>query len=312
MKNIITPIDRELLVNELNQDRFLRKTNYGNKKIYIVTAHDSPNTMREIGRLREISFRDAGGGSGLDCDLDKYDISENPYKQLIVWDPAEQEIVGGYRFIDGCNIGKDDDGTPASATAKLFHFGEEFVEKYLPITIELGRSFVQPKYQPTFNIRKGMFSLDNLWDGLGALTVDYPNIKYFFGKITMYPSFNVTARDCILFFMQKYFPDEKRMVYPHEAVHVVTSKEELNSIFTGDNYDEDYKILVKTVRQLGESIPPLVNAYMNLSSTMKMFGTAINRTFGEVEETGILVNIDDIYETKKHRHISTYQPKSGK
>ena len=307
MKNILAPIDKSLIKKELTEDKFLRKTNNGNKEIYIITHHNSPNIMLEIGRLRELSFRDAGGGTGKEVDIDEYDTSEVPYQQLLVWNPEDQEIIGGYRFINGDKIKFDKNGAPFSATAELFRFSEHFNRDYLPYTIELGRSWVQPNYQPTYNIRKGLFSLDNLWDGLGAITLEYPEMKYFFGKITMYPRFNITARDMILFFLKKYFPDPENLVYPHQALNLVTDIEELNSTFHENNYDEDYRILMKNVRRFNESIPPLVNAYMNLSSTMKTFGTAINHHFGEVEETGILVTINDIYDIKKHRHIATYK-----
>ena len=309
MKNIIPPIEKSLIKKEMTENKFLRKTNNGNKEIYIITAHDSPNIMLEIGRLRELSFRDAGGGTGKEIDIDEYDTAEVPYQQLFVWSPEDQEIIGGYRFINGDKIKFDNRGNPFSATAELFHFSEQFTLEYLPYTIELGRSWVQPNYQPTYNIRKGIFSLDNLWDGLGAITLEYPEMKYFFGKITMYPRFNITARDMILFFLKKYFPDPENLVYPHEALNlnIITDIIELNNTFYTKNYDEDYRILMKNVRRFNEAIPPLVNAYMNLSSTMKTFGTAINHHFGEVEETGILVTINDIYDIKKHRHIATYQ-----
>ena len=307
MKNILAPIDKSLIKKELTEDKFLRKTNNGNKEIYIVTHHNPPNIMLEIGRLREVSFRDAGGGTGKEVDIDEYDTVEIPYQQLLVWSPEDEEIIGGYRFINGDKIKFDNEGKPFSATAELFKFSDHFVRDYLPYTIELGRSWVQPNYQPTYNIRKGIFSLDNLWDGLGAITLEYPEMKYFFGKITMYPRFNITARDMILFFLKKYFPDPENLVYPHQSLNIITDIEELNNTFNSNNYDEDYRILMKNVRRFNESIPPLVNAYMNLSSTMKTFGTAINHHFGEVEETGILVTINDIYDIKKHRHIATYQ-----
>jgi hypothetical protein len=309
MENIIAAIDKKLLKSELTNDKFLRKTNNGNKEIYIITHHNAPNTMLEIGRLRELSFRDAGGGTGKEIDIDEYDICDNPYKQLLVWNPEDEEIIGGYRFLNGNEFKIDSEGQPFSATAELFHFSDRFNLDYLPYTIELGRSWVQPNYQPTYNIRKGIFSLDNLWDGLGAITLEYPDMKYFFGKITMYPRFNITARDMILFFLKKYFPDNDNLVYPHRELSLITDIEELKSTFSTNNYDEDYRILMKNVRRFNESIPPLVNAYMNLSSTMKTFGTAINHHFGEVEETGILVTINDIYDIKKHRHIATYHKK---
>ncbi len=310
MKPIIPSIDPGLIESELTDDKFVRDTNNGRKKIYIITHHDSPNTMRELGRLRELSFRDAGGGTGKEVDIDEYDTATLPFKQLIVWSPLDREIVGGYRYNEGVNISTDEQGNLRSPTSRLFKISQKFINEYLPYTIELGRSFVQPAFQPTFNIRKGIYSLDNLWDGLGALTIDNPDVRYFFGKITMYPRFNILARDMILCFLQKYFPDPDQLVVPCNPVQLVTEEQELEHIFFGKDYNEDYKILINKVRMLKENIPPLVNAYMNLSSTMRVFGTAINDHFGNVEETGILITIKDIYDIKKDRHVSSYKMKS--
>lgn len=307
MENIIPPVDKKLLEQELTDDLFLRKTNYGGNEIYVVNAHNAPNVMREIGRLREITFRDAGGGTGKSVDIDEYDTCESPYQQLIVWEPNELEIIGGYRFIHCNKALKDEKGIPFIATRELFNFSEKFINEYLPYTIELGRSFVQPEYQPTVNSRKGMFSLDNLWDGLGALIIDYPDVKYFFGKVTMYPHFNHQARDIVMYFLLKYFPDKDNLVRPITPLEIKTDIRELEKLFNGGNYSADYKLLLQTLRNLNENIPPLVNAYMNLTSTMRVFGTAINHNFGDVQETGILVTIGDIYESKKERHLSTYR-----
>ncbi len=301
---IIPPLDRDLLESELTPDKLIRTTNVGNNEIYILNYFNAPNVTREIGRLREITFRDAGGGTGLDCDLDYYDTCENPFEQLIVWNPVEREIVGGYRYVHGKNLTRGDDGEFHTPTFKLFKYSQEFAEKYLPHTIELGRSFVQPAYQPTNNIRKGMYSLDNIWDGLGALVKIHPDARYFFGKITMYPDYNREARDLILFFMKKYFGDPDKLVYPVNPVQLETDSAILEQAFPNGVYDKDYKLLIQKVRSLGENIPPLVNAYMNLSSTMKFFGTAINEEFGEVEETGIIVTIGDIYDIKIERHLT--------
>lgn len=307
-KEIIAPIDKSLLVNELTKERFLRKTNNGGNEIYVVDYHNSPNVMQEIGRLREITFREAGGGTGKSADIDDYDTAEFPYQQLIVWEPEKQEIIGGYRFLN-CNekIPRDEHGTIKLATRGLFEFSDQFINEYLPYSIELGRSFIQPDYQASKVGRKALFSLDNLWDGLGALVVLYPNIKYLFGKITMYVSYNKFARDLILFYLKKYFLDTEKLIYPHEPLKLETDERELSKILTGKDYKEDFKILNRKVRDCNEIIPPLFNSYMNLSPTMKVFGTAINHHFGGVEETGILIKIGDIYDTKKNRHISSFQ-----
>lgn len=306
MKEIVAPLPREAIFAELTPDKLLRKTNKGGNEIYIITHKDSPSIMHEIGRLREITFRDAGGGTGEETDIDAYDISEVPYKQLIVWDPDAKEILGGYRYLLGSEAAIDKNGEVMLATSHLFHFSKEFIDDYLPCTLELGRSFVQPAYQSSKAGAKALFALDNLWDGLGALTVDHPEIKYFFGKVTMYTHFHNDARNLIQFFFKKYFRDKSNLVYPKKPVEFNYNVEEMKKIFTGDNYKDDYKILVQTVRQYGENVPPLINAYMNLSPSMKTFGTAINDEFGDVLETGIIVTIEDIYEVKRDRHIETY------
>ncbi len=307
METIIPPVDKKILLSELNEDRFLRHTNNGHNEIYIVSENNSPNVMREIGRLREITFRDAGGGTGLELDLDEYDGGEHPFQQMILWDPDDKEIMGGYRYIHCKELDVDKDGKVSSPTAELFTYSKKFIKEYFSHTIELGRSFVQPLYQPNYNLRRGMYALDNLWDGIAALLVENPDVDYLFGKVTMYPDFDRLARDIILFFMHKYFPDNESLITPIVPLELATSTKVLNNVFTGYNYQEDYKTLINKVRKLGENIPPLFNAYMNLSATMKTFGTALNDHFGHVEETGILVTVEDIYDIKKERHFVTYK-----
>lgn len=305
-ETIISPISKDLLKAELTKDKFLRKTNKANNEIYIITHHNSPNVMQEIGRLREIAFRYYGGGTGKSVDIDEYDTMDNPYKQLIVWNPEAEEIIGGYRFICGPDIVFDENGEPVLATSHLFHFSKKFIEQYLPYTFELGRSFVTLEYQSTRIGSKGIFALDNLWDGLGALSVADPSMRYFFGKVTMYDTYNTQARDMILYFLNKYFPDTEKLVYPKQALHIEADEKSLSRMFDGGTFKADYKILNTAVRKLDLNIPPLVNAYMSLSPQMKVFGTAINDTFGNVEETGILINKDEILEEKKKRHIESY------
>jgi hypothetical protein len=308
ISHIIPPVPRELIKQELKRRHFLRRTNHGNKEIYITTANMSPNIMHEIGRLRELSFVMEGGGTGKPVDIDVFDTLPEPYcfKQLFVWDPENEEIVGGYRFIHGSNMFRSVDGAIYTPTSELFHYTDEFINNYLPYTLELGRSFVQPAYQPSTDIRKGMYSLDNLWDGLATLAIEMRNTKYYFGKITMYPQMNRQAKDMILYFYQKHFPDKDGLVWPYEPLQIETDFNKLHDLFKGKNYKEDYQILQHSVRELGSYVPPLVNAYMNLSSTMRSFGTAYNHSFGETDETGILVAVKDIYPDKNERYFKSY------
>ena len=305
-QEIIQPIDKEVLKSELTPERQLRMTNKSHNEIYVITAHNAPNVMKEIGRLREIAFREAGGGTGKPLDIDEFDTCENCYKQLIVWNPEAEEIIGGYRYLLGQDWEYDEKGQPILATSHMFHFSEKFLKDYAPYTIELGRSFVSLPYQSSRMGAKSLFALDNLWDGLGALTVIKPNVKYFFGKMTMYPSYIRKGRDMILYFLKTYFDDKYKLIIPMKPLELETEPAELEHLFSGKNFKEDYKVLNSEIRKLGYNIPPLVNAYMSLSPTMKLFGTAINYGFGDVEETGILIAIDEILEDKRVRHIDSF------
>lgn len=306
MKDIIEPIDRSLLKAELTKEKLLRRTNKSNNEIYIVTAHDAPHVMQEIGRLREIAFRFYGGGTGEPIDIDEYDTMEDAYKQLVVWSPEDEQILGGYRFLCGTDVKFDSNGKPMLATAHLFDFSETFIKDYLPYTVELGRSFVTLEYQSTRSSAKGLFVLDNLWDGLGALSVVDPSLKYYFGKVTMYNTYNPEARNMILYFLSLHFPDPEKLITPVHPLETHMDVEKMKVLFHHDNFKDNYKVLNQEVRKFGINVPPLVNAYMSLSPKMRVFGTAINHAFGEVEETGILIAINEILEEKKKRHIETY------
>jgi hypothetical protein len=303
MEPIIEPIDKAILKKELNPDRFLRLTRKGGNKIYCINIHNSPNVLKEIGRLREVTFRASGGGTGQSLDLDEFDTSENCYDQLIVWSPEDEEIIGGYRFILCQKVLADRENIKLS-TANYFSFTDQFIDNYLPNTIELGRSWVQPNFQPTVNPRKGLFALDNIWDGLGAIVKTHLEIMYFFGKVTMYPTYNEEARDFLLHFMHYYFPDTDQLMKPFRPLEQDYDSAECDSLLKGLDFKDGFKVLNAYVKERGEYIPPLVNIYMNLSPSMKTFGTAVNPEFGNVEETGILVPFADIYQEKKDRYMT--------
>ena len=298
MKPVIDPVAADLIENELTPERLLRRTNNGGNEIYVMRAQECPNLMREIGRLRELSFRDGGGGTGADVDIDELDLDPEGYEQLFVWDPKAKEIVGGYRYIISRST-----HPKCLATEHYFRFTERFRNEYLPYTIELGRSFVQPHYQGSRANPKGLFSLDNLWDGLGALVVNNPDMRYFFGKVTMYGSYDKEARNILLYFLHKYFPDREHLVESIHPIELHFDEERFERMFCGGSYAEDYKILIREIRKYRENIPPLINSYMSLSPSMKVFGTVVNPDFGYVEETGILITISDIYPKKSQRHF---------
>ena len=301
--NIIPPVAIELIEKELNENTFVRNVNKGNNEVYIINHHNSPNVMREIGRLRELTFTLAGGGTGKEIDIDDFDTSDNCYNQLIVYDREDKVIAGGYRFIDCSTVLNGTSDNIALSTRNYFNFTEKFIQEYLPYTIELGRSWIHPEYQAG-NSRKGLFALDNLWDGLGALVLNHPHLKYFFGKVTMYSSYNTEARNALLFFLNHYFPDNDNMVTPIHPLMFDSDLSEIRNGLAGLNFDDGVKVLNQYLKMFGEKIPPLINSYMRLSPTMKTFGTAVNPDFGGVEETGILVKVADVYPEKKERHLT--------
>ena len=301
---IIPPVDRELLRSELSDDKLIRKTNKLNNDIYIVNHHNSPNVMQEIGRLRELTFAMSGGGTGNPVDIDERDTAEICYDQLIVYSPEDDEIVSGYRFIDCSKVLDDDRFKTHLSTAHYFNFSDHFVNEYLPYTIELGRSWVQPAYQPSQNSRKGIFALDNLWDGLGALVITHNHVEHFYGKVTMYPTYDKEARNALLSFMHYFFPDNDGLVTPKNPLVYNQNNAKFIRMIKGLEYKEAYKLLSRFVKAREETVPPLINQYMSLSNTMKMFGTCVNEDFGDVEESGILVTIADVYPEKSERHLS--------
>ena len=303
MEPIIEAIPKSILKEELTRSGLIRTTRKGDNEIYIINNSNAPHVIQEIGRLREITFRASGGGTGLSIDLDEYDLGQYAYEQLIVWSPEDEEIIGGYRFAF-CERAMDEQGNIHLSTTNYFDFTDNFISQYLPYTIELGRSWVQPNFQPTVNPRKGLFALDNIWDGLGVLVREHPEIKYFFGKVTMYPNYDTASRDFLLHFMHTYFPDGERLMKPFHPLIQDYDRAYADSQLHGLDFKDGFKILNAHIREKGEFIPPLVNIYMNLSPSMKTFGTAVNPEFGGVEETGILVTIADIFPEKKERHMA--------
>lgn len=296
------------MINSIDKRFFIGNTNKGGNELYIINHHNAPSVMEEIGRLREITFSAAGGGTGKDLDIDNFDTNENCYQQLIVFSPEDKEIIGGYRFIDCSTVlDKIKSNEAAVSTQLYFNFSNQFINNYLPYTIELGRSWIQPKYQPSVNPRKGLFALDNLWDGLGAIVVNNPNIKYFFGKVTMYRGYNIEARAGLQAFMKHFFPDNDALVTPKKPLIFELQDQSFSESYKDLTFKEGLKLLQQFVRGNGEMIPPLINNYMQLSPSMKTFGTANNEDFGGVQETGILITINDIYEAKKERHLNLFR-----
>jgi len=308
MNTIIDPVPVELIKAELTKSKKLEDTNKGHNELYIVTWQDSPNVVTEIGRLRELAFRNAGGSTGNAVDLDEYDKMENPYKQLIVWDPDNEAIIGGYRFIFGSDAKFDDNGQPILASSHQFRFSKKFINEYLPHVMELGRNFVSPEYQSSKNGAKSIFAFDNLWDGLVALIMKHPGMLYFFGKITLYPSYDPIAKDLIYHFLWKHFGDKDELVRPWDDQSIMPASDPklMDLVVNKDDLLEDYKLLKAAARMRGVNVPPNVTAYISITSQMLMFGTAVNRLMHNIEDTSVLIPFDSIYSEKKRRHIGAF------
>lgn len=307
MKDIIPAVDRSLLKKELTKDHFLRPTNKAGNEIYDLTAHDAPNVMREIARLRELSYREGGGSTGEEMDIDDMDTMPMPYHQLIVWDPEQEEIVGGYRYLWLKDCTFSPDGQPYITSAHLFRYTDYFIKHYLLQTIELGRAWVQPRYQSREAGVKALFALDNLWDGLGAIFYNHPEVQYLIGKVTIYPAYDDLSRNLIYAYLRRYCNDEKGLFMPYHPIDISTEGQLLaDDIFEGDDPVQNFHVLMKAVRARGTTIPPMFSAYLNLTPRLRFFGNAVNDELSNVYESGIMVSIKDIYEDKKKRYIGSY------
>ena len=301
MKPIIPPVETSLLISEL-EGHLLRPSNKADNLIYDITAHECPNVMREIARLREISYRDGGGATGQEMDIDEMDLMAKPYHQLIVWDPEHLQIIGGYRYL----LGKDAeirDGQPFITSAHLFHYSDRFIREFLPQTIEFGRAFVQPMYQKREMGVKALFALDNIWDGIGAIMHIHPELRYMIGKVTIYPDYNATARELIYHYLDIYHRGEEGLFEPYNPLPL---KKEVDLPFKGDDPQENYHILQHAVREQGTVIPPMFSAYLNITNELQFFGNAVNDELANVYETGIMVDLTTVYQEKKERYITPY------
>ena len=300
MQPIIPAVDRALIEREL-EGHLLRPSNKADNLIYDITAHECPNVMREIARLREISYRDGGGATGKEMDIDDMDTMAKPYHQLIVWDPLNKQIIGGYRYLLGREA-EIRDGQPYITSAHLFHYSERFIRDYLPVTIEFGRAFVQPAYQTREMGVKALFALDNIWDGIGALVHNHPELRYMIGKVTIYPSYNATARELIYAYLDRYHRGDQSLFAPYKEEPILP----VQTPFEGEDLEQNYHALQHAVREQGTVIPPMFTAYLNITNDLQFMGNAINDELANVYETGIMVDIDTIYAQKKERYITPY------
>ncbi len=296
-KNIIHPIDRKLIKKELNKANILGTTD-DNKKIILTNKADSPNTLNEIARLRELTFRKVGEGTGKRYDLDLYD---EHYYHLIVWDETELEIVGAYRLGFGNEI-LNKNGIQGFYTNSLFNFNTEFTNKYLPCAIELGRSFVQKKYWNT-NV------LFYLWQGIGAFLATNPQVKYLFGGVSISNSYPLEVRQMIVFVYNKWF-GEKEVVVQSKNRFIIPDTELLryNNLFVGNSFKDDYKILKQMLKPYNLTVPVLYKHYAELCEQdgVKFLDFGVDRDFEDCIDGFIVIDVDKIKPEKKEKYVNYF------
>lgn len=298
-KTIIHPIDRKRLKEELLASEQLGETSDG-KKIYLIHFDKAGQVMREIARLRELTFRRVGEGTGLKLDLDRFD---RYYRHIVLWDDDALEIIGSYR-IGNCQEIISTHGVDGLYTNTLFKYTDK-AQSYLQYGLELGRSFVQAKYWKTN-------ALDYLWQGIGAYVAKHPEVKYLLGPVSISNTYTEDAKNLLVYFYSKWFPGDASLA-PHIAPYRISQKkqDELAEIFTGKEYREDVRKLKEELKVLGFTIPILYKQYSELCEEggVSFIDFGVDKDFGDCIDGLILVQIEYLKESKRERYISINQPK---
>jgi len=292
-KTVEHPQNRQLIRNELKQSEHLGSTK-DNKQIYLFDYDAIPITMKEIGRLREIAFRKVGEGTGESSDLDKFD---HYYRHLILWDEEELEIVGAYRIGEVARYMKEDNKNPIYS-AELFRYSCD-MEPYFEQGIELGRSFIQPKYW-------GKRSLDYLWYGIGAYLERHPEIRYLFGPVSLSDSYPQIAKDFIVSFYKLYFFDAEHLARSFTPYQINPEHAEIiATLFSGNSYEEDFKQLKEQLSHFGASVPTLFKQYSEICEKggVRFLDFGVDAEFGYCVDGLVLVDLNTLKETKRKRYL---------
>ncbi|MCT7649397.1 GNAT family N-acyltransferase [Aliarcobacter butzleri] len=286
------PVSKIDLYNELKKSPLLGQTNDG-KKIYLYDYVEDSIVLKELGRLREISFRKVGEGVNKKRDIDKYDVY---YQHIILYDKNELEIVGAYRIGNSDMIFKEF-GTKGFYSNTLFQFNDEFMF-YLQNSIELGRSFVQPKYW-------GTRALDYLWYGIGAYVKANPNIKYMFGPVSISGAFPAIAKDMLVFYYNYYYSSEKNLVEARTPFSYSSHIHDIKEFFTLEDKKRDFKSLKIALSNIGVNVPTLYKQYseLTLDDGVKFLDFNVDKNFGDCIDSFILVEIDKIKDSMKQRYM---------
>lgn len=293
-KNIVRPEDPKVLKKELASAEKLGTTSDG-KKIYLVSYEQGKNLLREIARLREVTFRRVGEGTGLAKDMDEFDTF---YRHIILWDDDNLEIVGAYR-LGICSEILSRQGLNGLYTTTLFNFSQSMYA-LLPQAVELGRSFVQKRYWRSN-------ALDYLWQGIGAFLATYPEIKYLFGAVSISNSYSEEAKDLIVHFYKKWFPDKQALAVAKNRYNISAKKEqELKALFSGHDFKSDLQKLKEYLKQYGFAIPILYKQYTDLCQDggVRFMDFGVDKNFASCVDGLILVQIDMIKSRKRERYLA--------
>ena len=289
---IAHPVSRIDLLNELKRSKLIGQTSDG-KKIFLYDYVEDSIVLKELGRLRELSFRKVGEGVNKKRDTDKYDIY---YQHIILWDENDLEIVGSYRIGNSDFIFKNI-GVKGFYSNNLFKYNEEFTP-YLKNSIELGRSFVQPKYW-------GTRALDYLWFGIGAYLKSNPNIKCMFGPVSMSASFPTVAKDMIIFYYSHYFKEEVNLVEGKTPYQYSNNISEIKELFDLEDKKKDFKFLKSALSNIGVTVPTLYKQYSEITEDggIKFLSFNIDKNFGDCIDGFILVEVVKLKDSGNKRYI---------
>ena len=303
IENIVHPANRKSIRDELKQSEFIGATQDG-MQIYLFDYHSNSSVIREIGRLRELSFRQVHEGTGKAIDIDQFD---RYYRHLVLWDDQQLEIVGTYRIGEGMRI-LGQHGIEGFYTNTLFELQGSMIG-YLEKSIELGRSFIQPRYW-------GKRSLDYLWYGIGAYLHKHPEIEYMVGPVTLSASYPETARNEIINFYQQLFGQSNELVKPRLPYHCPASTEyqDYPMVREEGEYKKAYAQLKQKLDEIGVRVPTLFKQYVELCKPggCEFLGFNIDPDFSNCIDAMILVHIDEIYPKKRDRYINVHASKIEK
>jgi putative hemolysin len=300
-KNIVHPTDKKLILNDIAAAEVLGETD-DKIRILLVRYEQAPALMREIGRLRELTFRKVGEGTGRKIDLDEFDTY---YQHIVLWDESRLEVVGAYRLAAGDEVYKKR-GIAGFYTSTLFRFSEEF-EKYLPQALELGRSFVQPAY---WNSQ----ALDYLWHGIGAFLAARPQYNYLFGPVSVSATYSAEARGLLVYFYRKWFGAEKSPVRAKHRFNFHTDSEaKLGELLQSSDYKSAFKELKQNLKHYGFAVPTLYKQYTELCEEggVNFFDFGIDKDFNDSLDGFIFLQIARIKETKLERYLYSKRAKEA-